>query len=191
MTRVAHFFALCAMFACSSAHAQAVRAAAAPPSQPPTPATKLEAFKPAAGSVVTVGFNELGDVGGVSVDAREIRDTKGALVRGMVVEVDESQYRSENAFIDTDELPELLSGLDALLAVKTNPTHFEQFEVRYQTKGALQITAFNSKSQGGVKYAVRTGRITTAQVFLNEESLRKLRTIFQNASVLLGPAAGN
>src|SRR5262245_65443573 len=81
----------------------------------PPPATKLEGFKPSAGSLVTFGYDELGQ-GLVSVDVRELRDSKGLIVRGLVVEVIENQYRTERSFVDADEIPELLKGIDALLA---------------------------------------------------------------------------
>src|SRR5208282_4154515 len=84
----------------------------------PPPATKMEGFKPAAGSVLTLGYDELGKVGGVSVDVREMRDAKGANVRGLLVDVTQNQYRQERSFVDADEIPELLKGFDALLDVK-------------------------------------------------------------------------
>jgi hypothetical protein len=173
---------------CVAASAQAPALPAAVTSAPPPPATKIEAFKPAAGTVVTFGYNNLGSVSGVSVDAREIRDTKGSLVRGVVVEVSQSQYREERAFVDTDELPELLKGIDALLGVKTNPTTYQNFEVRYTTKGNLQVTAFNSGDR--MRYAVQAGRITKAQAFVDEDGLRKLRAMFQTASQQLGTQLG-
>ena len=48
------------------------------------PATKSESFKPAAGTMETMGYDELGYVEGsfggmVVVDLREIRDSKGGL----------------------------------------------------------------------------------------------------------------
>ncbi|MDP9112443.1 MAG: hypothetical protein M3O20_02040, partial [Acidobacteriota bacterium] len=95
------------------------------------PATKMEAFKPTAGSVLTLGYDELGRVSGISVDVREMRDSKGANARGLLVEITESQFRKERSFVDADEIPELIKGFDALLDVKDNPTQFKQFEVRY------------------------------------------------------------
>ena len=146
----------------------------------PAPATKLEAFKPAAGTVMTFGYNNLGTVSGISVDARELRDTKGGIVRGVAVEVTESEYREERSFVDTDELPELLKGIDALLSIKTNPTTFENFEVRYTTKGELQVTVFN-RGGGDFRYVVQAGRTTIARRYLDEDGLRKLRTMFETA----------
>lgn len=43
----------------------------------PPPATKIGGFKPAAGSLVTLGYDDLGSVGGVSVSVREMRDSRG------------------------------------------------------------------------------------------------------------------
>jgi hypothetical protein len=150
---------------------------------PPPPATKIEAFKPAAGSVVTMAYNELGEVSGISVDVREFREAVRAPVRGLVVEVTESQYREERSFVDADEIPELLRGIDALLEVKTNPTQFENFEVRYTTKGELRITAFNTGSD--IKYAVEAGRTLKATRHIDVDDMRKLRAIFAAAETKL------
>ncbi|MEQ1760400.1 MAG: hypothetical protein ABL986_18970 [Vicinamibacterales bacterium] len=149
----------------------------------PPPATKLEGFEPAAGSVVTLGYDEIGSLGYglVSVSVREIRDAKGGSARGLLVEVTESQYRKERSFVDADEIPELLKGLDALLEVKANPTQFKMFEVRYTTRGELQLTVFNNP-RGEVSYAVGAGRMLKAQKFLVEGDMLKLRGLFDAAS---------
>ncbi len=135
----------------------------------------MEAFKPKAGSVITLGYDEIGGVRGISVDVRETRDERGASVRGLVVDVKESQYRRERSFVDADEIPELLKGFDALLEVKTNPTHFENFEVRYTTRGELQLTAYNH-DKVAVLYAVKAGRTVTAQsISLSASDMQALR----------------
>src|SRR5260370_4385243 len=92
------FLAITVLGQVSSVHAQAASTTPPAVAQPAlAPATKLEAFKTAAGSVVTFGYNELGRVGGilsgVSVDVRELRDGQGAAVRGLVVEVREGEYK--------------------------------------------------------------------------------------------------
>jgi hypothetical protein len=169
--------------------AAATQTAQAPPNPPP--ATKLEGFKPAAGSVLTVGYDELGKVGGISVDVREMRDSKGAAVRGLLVDVTESEYRHERSFVDADEITELLKGFDALLEVKANPTQFKNFEVRYTTRGELQLTAFNT-DRGGLLYAVKAGRTLGAQrIGLSAADMQKIRGLFDAASqklAALGPA---
>jgi len=168
--------ALCFAILPTVTKAQAPAAGAAAGTPAPPPATKLEAFKPAAGSVTTMGYSDLGRENNIEVDVREMRDAKGLTARGLVVQVTQSEYREERAFVDADEIPELIKGIDALLGVTTNPTSFENFEVRYSTKGDLQITAFNSS--GKIKYAVETGRIAKAQVFADADAIKKLRAMF-------------
>jgi hypothetical protein len=176
----AAFFSM-AVSTCLQAQGGTVtRQPAEPPATPP-PATKMEAFKPTAGSVLTFGYDELGAVHGATVDVREMRDTKGANVRGLVVQVNESEYRKERSFVDADEIPELLKGFDALLGVKENPTQFKSFEVRYTTRGELQLTAFNS-SRGGILYAVQAGRGIKAQSLgLSASDMLALRGLFEAA----------
>jgi hypothetical protein len=149
--------------------------------EPPLPATKMEAFKPAAGSVLTFGYDEVGRIGNVSVDVREMRDSKTARARGLTVQVTESQYRKEQSFVDADEIPELLKGFDALLAIKENPTQFKNFEVRYKTRGELELTVFNS-GKGTINYSVKAGRMVGASTFLNAAEIQNLRALFVSAS---------
>jgi hypothetical protein len=155
------------------------KAGKATPSAPP--ATKLEAFSPEAGSVVTFGYDNLGQVLGVSVDVRQLRDSRGATVSGLLVEVTESEYRKEQSFVDADEIPELLKGFDALLRATANPTEFSNFEVQYKTRGGLQLTAFNTH-KNKILYAVKAGRISTAQyIGLADTDMQKLRSLFESA----------
>jgi len=155
--------------------------------QTPSAATKIEGFKPAVGSVMTLGYDELGSVGAIELEVREMRDSKGADVKGLLVRISESEYKKGQAFIDADEIPELLKGIDAILEVNTNPTSFKNFEVRYTTRGALQFTAFNNSS-GNISYAVQAGRVAEAQKFIDAADMRKLRAIFVVAQTKLAAA---
>ena len=137
------------------------------------PATKLEGFTPVAGSVLTIGFDRLGRVGGVSVEVREMRDAKGE-ARGLVVEVREGQDTRERAYVDADEIAGLLKAVDAILGVRANPTAFRMFEVHYSTRGELQLAAF-SDPKGDVSYSVQAGRIGTAQSILDAGEMLTLR----------------
>lgn len=168
MRRLMLLGTLLALVSVGSATAQA-------PSAPPLPpATKLEAFSPTAGSVMTVGDNDLGTAGSVSVHAKEFRDSKSGVVRGLTVEVDESQYRRELSLVDTDEIPELLKGIDAILDVKANPTTYRQFEIHYRTRGALQVVVYSS-AEGKIGYIVQAGRVLIASAALNDGDMRKFR----------------
>jgi hypothetical protein len=170
---------------CASPEAQgrttAPPAAASQAATSEAPATKIESFKPVAGSIVTFGYDELGELYGISLDVRELRDARGAGARGVLVEITESQYRKERSFVDADEIPELLKGFDAIVAVKENPTTFKNFEVRYTTRGSLQLTAFNPPT-GVVQFAVQVGATLKAQrVGLGVADMQKLRAWFAAA----------
>jgi hypothetical protein len=95
--------------------------------------------------------------------------------------------------VDADEIPELIKGFDALMQVKSNPTSFRNFEVRYTTKGELELTAFNSPSSGdAISFAVEAGRISKAQrIGLTLTEMQTLRALFQSAAEKLAslPAA--
>lgn len=99
MRRVAGLFVVFSVLIVRDGAAQSPDQQAANSQPPPPPATKLEGFKPAAGSVVTLGYDELGNVAGVSVDVREVRDLKSPGARGLLVDITESQYRRERAFV--------------------------------------------------------------------------------------------
>jgi hypothetical protein len=147
-----------------------------PPSLPP--ATRIEAFQPAVGSVLTIGYDELGRVEGISVDAREMHDAEGTSVRGFVVRVVDPDRHEELSFVDEDEIPELLKGFDALLEIRGNPTAFKNFEVRYATRGELVLTVFSTPS-GTVLFAVQAGRpLTARRAGLSTADMLRLRNMF-------------
>ena len=147
------------------------------------PATKLEGFQPAADSVVTLGYEALGSIGGgrISVDVREIRDSVGHSARGLTVDVRESQTRHERSYVDADEIPALLKGLDALLNAIVNPTPLKRFEVTYTTRGSLILLAYSDAS-GAAEYSVQAGRTLPSTVSrLGAAELHALRAIFDAA----------
>src|SRR6185503_459206 len=155
----------------------------------PTP-TRLEAFKPSAGSLVTLAYDDLGDInfGRVRADVREIRDSKGGVVRGVLVRVSDDQFHQEEAFVDPDEIPELLRGIDAILQTRTNPTSFRSFELRYSTRGELEVSAYNTDAY--VQYAIHAGRVTKATALnLNRDDIAKFRAMMVTATERLAAAA--
>jgi hypothetical protein len=149
---------------------------------PPPPATLMEAFQYPVGTLFTVGYDDLGEVAGISVEVREMRDAGGGRVRGVVVEVVTSQSAREQSLVDADEIPELLKGFDAMLEIRANPTQFRSFETRYATKGELILSA-NSSRNRGVLYAVEVGRIVKARRGgLTGGEMHQLRVLFDAAS---------
>ncbi len=151
----------------------------------PITGTKMESFTPLAGSVVILAYDNIGEVGGISLEVREILDDKGGRARGALVTVKQDEYHSQNSFIDADEIAELLKGFDAILSVTKNPTPFTFFEVQYTTRGAFQLLAFNNRN-GLVVYGAKAGRGGVAQVFnLQAMHLQRLKSMFETANAKL------
>jgi hypothetical protein len=169
----------------------AVAPAAAPAAAPPAPpATKLGGFRPSAGSVLQIAFTESGAIGGITVSERELRDQQRAPVRGLVVDVRESEYRHERSFVDADEIAELIKAVDHLLTVTENPSpSFANFELRYANKGELEVVAFNRRGDTTVMYAVEAGRGVSASAFLDATQFRGFRELLVRAQAGLARAA--
>jgi hypothetical protein len=156
---------------------------------PPPPATEIEGFRAPIGSVVTIGYEVLGEIAGISVDARELRASSGQRVRGVVIELAEEKTAPEQSYIDVDELPDLLKAMDRLLAVTQNPTQFRNFEMHYATKGELELTASSSRNRG-VVFTVEVGRMVKARrERLTGGELQQLRTLIEAASQKLATLA--
>jgi hypothetical protein len=162
--------------------------APAPPPQepiilgpPPPPATALEAFAVPPGEVLMTAYEELGDVDGVFVEAREVRDPRARRARGIVVTIAGRQTNPEQAFVDPDEFATLLRGFDALLAITTNPSgQFKNFALRYSTRGELVLTASSTRNRG-VVYGVEVGRVMRARRTLNGGEFHELRILVEAA----------
>lgn len=148
---------------------------------PLPPATLLEGFHAPVGAVVTIGHETLGEVKGISVEIRELRDSTGRRVRGALVEVNQEKG-AQSSYIDIDELPMLIHGVDQLLAVTTNPTQFRNFEVHYATKGELEIAGTSSRSRG-IVFSVEAGRpLKARRDDLTPGELQRLRVLIEAAS---------
>jgi hypothetical protein len=161
---------------------------AAPPPQPLIlqaplpPATMMEGFQYPVGTLFTVGYDDLGDVAGISVEVREMRDARGGRVRGVVVEVTTGQSAREQSLVDADEIPDLLRGFDTMLEIRANPTQFRNFETRFATRGELILSA-NSTRTRGVLYAVEVGRLVKARRGgLTGGEMHQLRVLLEAAS---------
>ncbi len=128
-----------------------------------------------------MGHEGVGRVGGASLEVRDMRDGKGASVRGLVVRVTDGK-REELAYIDLDEMPALLKGIDALLNVTENPTPLMSFEVSYSTRGLLSVSVGNPNGPNGpIAYRVQAGRYpwTRVSTGLGGTGIRRLREFFE------------
>jgi hypothetical protein len=142
----------------------------------PPPPTKLEAFQPPVGSVFTVAHEDMGNISGISVELREVRDSAGKPIRGLIV-----TSGTERSFVDADEIAALLRACQALLDVNGNPTQLKTYEARYGTRGSLELTAATTDRRG-VVYSVKVGRFRTAGSSLTSSQMGQLRDIFAAAA---------
>lgn len=157
---------------------------------PLPPATRLEAFLPVPGAVVTIGFDPLRglqSVPGVNVEVREVRDDRGNGARGLVVRVLEGEDRRDVSFVDDDEVPSLLAGIDTLLQASGNPTAFAMFEQHYATRGEFEVSVA-SNARGELVYAVQAGRALRAQRILTAADMTRLRGLVEAAQTRLTTA---
>src|SRR3954471_3429202 len=171
-----------------AAPAAAQPPSAAPPPQepivlgpPPPPATALEAFNVQPGEVLMTAYEDLGEVDGVFVEAREMRDPNGRRVRGIAVVIAGRLPTPEQAYVDPDEFVSLLKGFDALLAITTSPNgQFRNFDMRYSTRGELVLTASSTRNRG-VIYGVEAGRMFRTRHALNGGEFHQLRVLVEAA----------
>jgi hypothetical protein len=176
-----------AIAAAATAAAQTPGQAPPPPQEPiiigppPPPATALEAFGVPPGQVLMTAYEELGEVSGVFVEAREVRDGRTRRIRGVVVTIAGRLPTPEQAYIDVDELVDLMKAFDTLLAITTSPSgQFRNFDMRYSTRGALVLTASSTRNRG-VLYGVEVGRVLQARRTLNGGEFHQLRTLVEAA----------
>lgn len=158
--------------------------------QPSAPKTKMEAFQAQTGSVVVKGYTDIGKVsslGTVEVTAMEFADVSSSKkISGIVIEVTESGRleNSDRAFIDYDEIPDLLKGLDYVSRATTKITNHPMFEATYSTKGDFKITAFSNR-KGEVSAVVQSGSFRPARIFLELNKLAELRGLIEKAKSIV------
>ena len=178
-------FVVCCVVAPIAAQTPAQSPAPQPPPMvygpPLPPATALEGFRQPIDGMLTLGFDDLGEVDGVFVDVREIRDSRGNRARGIVVEIGSAPAVREQSFVDADEIPGLLKAIDDLVAITANPTQFKSFEIRYMTRGEMGLTASSSRNRG-IFYGIEVGRLTKARKAISAGEMHQLRTLFEAAS---------
>ena len=194
-----HLSVVVALVLAAQAGAQAPPPAAQPApiiiGPPPPPATALEQFQVAAGEpggLLTTAYEEMGEVEGVLVEAREVRNSRGDRARGIVVTILDRQDRTADpleAYVDPDEFNGLIHGFDALLAITVNPNgEFRNFDMRYSTRGELVLTASSTRVRG-VVYGVEVGRQLRTRRTLNGGEFHQLRTLVEAAQQKLATLA--
>ena len=164
---------------------------AQPTGEAEKPKTKLEAFVGQDGVVIIRGFSKVGEVKGqygslLVVESKEFTNAgTGKREHGITVEVKESGRleRSHTSYVDFDEIPSLLKGLEYIGKVDKSSTALDQFQADYRTKGDLVVSTFSA--EGGTKVAVSSGMIGRTSAYLAFADLERIRELIQNAYTTL------
>ena len=158
--------------------------------EPFEPRTKLEALDERYNAVIVKGFSRMTtvDVRGVRIDAVEMRDLGSTIgrLKGIVVVLREGgEHPSDNrAFVDYDEIDQLLNAIDTVTRVDETATKLTGFEARYKTLGDLEIGVFR-QTRSGTAVILTTGICDQATQTLTLDDLAKVRALIQEAKMRL------
>ena len=147
--------------------------------------TKLEEFSSKTGVVTLLEYSGgkahsvLG--GSFEVQIRKIGSvSKPGTVKGVQVKVNRGKYTGV-AFIDLDEIEDLIEGIEYIMSVSAEVTDLENFESKFSTVGGLNITVFNG-SDGSLNASLKAG---SYQVFPEMTDLGMLVEDLKSASTAL------
>ncbi len=123
-----------------------------PPPECLSPRSRLEALAVLQGAVVIRGSARIGAVRGESgafvfVTAKEFTNAgTGERVHGIGVELRPPDHAAppRPSYVDLDEIPALLSGLERLRALQRSATALDELEADYRTRGGLVVTMFDT-----------------------------------------------
>ena len=152
---------------------------------PYEPRTQLESLESKVGVVVLRGFSQMmtTEVRGVRIDAVEMR-MLGTTVRakGIVFVLRENPERPEDnrAFVDYQDIDELVKAIDTLAAVDENSTKLVGFEAHYRTVGDLELRVFR-QTQRGTAVTLQTGICNHATQSISLDELAKVKALILEA----------
>lgn len=155
--------------------------------------TKLEAFVAQDGVVVIRGFSKVGDIRGqfgssLVVETKEFTNAgSGKREHGITVQVKEAGRleRDHTSFVDFDEIPSLLKGLEYIGKVDKSSTTLDQFQADYRTKGDLVVSTFNDAGGSKISVAVSSGVIGKTTAYLALGDLERVRELIRTAYATL------
>ena len=125
--------------------------------------TKLEEFSSKTGVVTlveyTIGTKHSVLGGSFEIQKRKVGSvSKPGSVKGVQVIVNRGQYTG-TAFIDLDEIDDLIEGIEYVMTVTNEITDLKNFEAKFTTVGGLSLTVFNRKD-GSLSSSLQAGSYT-------------------------------
>jgi hypothetical protein len=155
------------------------------------PRTRLEEFDGRLETVLIKGSATIATfnprVGAVRIDAIELRDAGNSTrASGIAVRLNDATHPKDNrAFIDYDEIDDLVKSIDQIARADDTITKLQHFEARYRTKGDLEIAVFRQTSGGNIAATVSSGACEQVTIPLSLEELNKFRWMIVQAKARL------
>ena len=152
------------------------------------PRNKLEDFEGRAQTVLVKGRHWVGTIkaqnGSARVEATELRDSNTSeAASGVVINIvaDGGPTGEIRSLIDYDEIDPLLKAMDTAAKASDGITRLSHFEVRYRTKGDLEIMVFKQLENNVIAAAIEGGFFDRARLYLSIDDLGKLRWMISQA----------
>jgi hypothetical protein len=122
--------------------------------------TQIGLFEARGNVVLVKGISPVGSVqlgfAQLSVGCKQTKDLgTGQKIHGLIIEVEGSQFASEAALVDDDEVESLLNAITYLAKIKNDITPLPGFEASYTTKAGLHVIAESVEKNGSVLNYVR------------------------------------
>ncbi len=149
--------------------------------------TKLEEFEDKHETVLIKGYTVVSTLavrdGTARVDAVELRDSDNATrALGIALLFTDStrQGVEARALIDYEEIGPLVKGLDTVARADETITKLVNFEMRYRTRGDLELAAFR-QMRFGAAVALSSGICDRITLYLTLEELQRFRGMILEA----------
>ena len=151
--------------------------------EPVEPRTKLEAIESGYEKVLIKGFTQIANLNvrgaDIRIDAVEIKEarTGGDRAVGIVIVLRESgeSPRESRAFVDYEEIDQLLRAMGAVTSVNESVTKLVGFEARYRTLGDLEISVFRQSRISGTAASLSSGICDRVTALLTIDDMDRLR----------------
>lgn len=145
------------------------------------PTTKIGKIQEVRGSIIVKGYDDIDTLTGkysnvLTVTIYQFDNKKsGTKTLGLNIEIKTSDRynNTSSSFVDYDEIPSLIKGLQYLEGITSNPSKLSNYEVSYATNGGLKITQFNSTS--GTMVAIKAGKYSAKQIFMETSDVKKFK----------------
>jgi hypothetical protein len=153
---------------------------------PEGPKTKLEALIGTSGAGLTRQSTEVGSIGRGSIRVAALivtNSTNGTETKGLLISFSDGAGTRKTAYIDYDEIPGLLSGIDYITGVDLATLKLANTEAIYRTRGNFSVAAFNS---GESKRAfISMDRLSADTLPFDFADLARFRDLIRTAKGIL------